>query len=215
MNKQRVRLALACAVVAMAPVSGALADDVAEGFYFGASLGQSSADIGSKSAFDTSLGVPVSSELDDTGDAWGVQIGYRFNNYVGMEVGYVNLGQADYVASITGTDEVVSRRFESSGPTLSAVGFFPVGSFDIHARAGIIYADTRVRDRDELTTTGEFLSIEAKSSSTDLMAGVGAAWNIGQNFALRVEYTKYFDVGDEDQTGERDVDVVSFGVLFR
>jgi OOP family OmpA-OmpF porin len=211
MNKQRVKLALACAVVAMAPVSGALAD----GFYFGASLGQSSTDIGSKSAFDASLGVPVSSELDDSGDAWGVQVGYRWGSYVGMEVGYVNFGQADYVASITGTSEVVSRRFKSSGTTLSALGFFPLSSFDLHARAGIIHADTRVRDRDEDTFTGEFISIEAKSSSTDLLAGVGAAWNIGQNFALRVEYTKYFDVGDEDQTGERDVDVVSFGVLFR
>jgi OmpA-OmpF porin, OOP family len=211
MNK-RVKLALACALFAMAPASGALA----EGFYFGASLGQSSVDIGSKGEFDASLGVPVDSELDDTGDAWGVQIGYRWGKYIGMEVGYVNFGKADYVAQIIGTTEEVSQRFVSTGPTLAALGFFPIGErFDVYGRAGILYADTRVRVRDEDLATGEFISFEAKGSGTELHAGIGGAWNITESFSVRVEYTKYFDVGDEDQTGEQDVDVVQFGILFR
>ena len=213
MNKQRVKLAVACAVVAMAPVSGALA----EGFYFGASLGQAIVDLPSKESFDALLGgVSATSELDDTGDAWGVQIGFRFNRFVACVLGYTNFGKADYVAELTATPEDYSVRYTSSGPSLSALGIFPIGErFDIHGRAGIIYADTRVRERLEDVTTGEFISVEAKASSTDLFAGVGASWNITPSFSLRVEYAKYFDVGDEDQTGEQDIDVISFGVLFR
>jgi hypothetical protein len=59
------------------------------------------------------------------------------------------------------------------------------------------------------------MSIEAKDSSIELFAGIGAAWNISQSFALRVEFQHYFDVGDEDTTGEFDIDQISFGILFR
>lgn len=214
MNKQRMKWALACAaVVAMAPVSGAMA----EGFYFGASLGQAMVDLGSKSEFDALLGgIPATSELDDTGDAWNVQVGYRFNRYVGMEVGYTNFGKADYVAEITNTTQDYSVRYVSSGTSISALGFLPLGErFDIHGRAGYLHADTRVRERLEDVSTGDFVSQEFKASSNELFAGVGAAWNISPGFSLRVEYQKFFDVGDEDQTGEQDIDMVSFGVLFR
>jgi len=47
------------------------------------------------------------------------------------------------------------------------------------------------------------------------LAGIGAAWNINDGYALRVEVQRYFDVGDEDQTGENDVDMLTFGVVFR
>jgi hypothetical protein len=44
---------------------------------------------------------------------------------------------------------------------------------------------------------------------------VGIAWNINEAYSLRAEYQHFIDVGDEDHTGEQDIDFLSFIVLFR
>jgi OOP family OmpA-OmpF porin len=174
-------------------------------------------DVGSKGEFDALLGgVSATSDLDDTGDAWGVQVGYRWGKYVGMEIGYQRYGQADYVAELTATPQDYSVRFIADGISASALGYFPLGDhFDLQGRAGVLWSDVRVRERLEDVTTGDFMSVEAKDSSVEFFAGIGAAWNITPSFAVRVEYQKVLDMGDEDSTGEFDVDLVTFGILFR
>lgn len=32
---------------------------------------------------------------------------------------------------------------------------------------------------------------------------------------MRLEYQRFFDVGEDDETGETDVDLVTLGILFR
>ncbi|MDY6947172.1 MAG: outer membrane beta-barrel protein, partial [Pseudomonadota bacterium] len=115
-----------------------------------------------------------------------------------------------------------STQLTSSGITASVLSMFPLGShFDLHIRGGIYYADTRVTNRlryiDGVDQDGVFnlLHRRVDASQTELFGGLGAAWNINENFALRVEYQKYFDVGDDDKAGESDVDVINVSVLFK
>ncbi len=53
------------------------------------------------------------------------------------------------------------------------------------------------------------------ASQTELFAGIGAAWNVNQSFAVRAEYQRFFDVGDDKKNYEQDIDVISVGVLFK
>lgn len=211
MNMKRIGLAMTAAL-GMLPVTASFA----EGFYFGLGGGISMPDLPSKAAFDAELGVPVTSSLDDSGTGWGVQVGYRFIPYFAAEVGYIDLGEARYDATITATGDEYSVRYLSTGVTLSAIGMFPIGPrFDVHGRLGLYWSDTRIRDRIEDPFTGDFLSVEAKGSDQDLIAGIGGAWNINESYSLRLEYQRFMDVGDEDETGEQDVDLLMFSVLFR
>lgn len=230
MNKQRVMSILLAAGLASTPVSGALA----EGFYFGISGGAASFDLPSKAAFDETyvdsldglvpgvFVVGAESSLDDSDQAWGVQVGYRWGSYVAAELGYVNFGEALYRADVLLSDGFVdapievSARVRSSGPTLAVLGILPLRErFDIHARAGVYFSDTRYRERFEDPLTGEGDSIETDGSDKDLFAGLGAAWNINESYAVRLEYQRFFDVGDEDHTGEENIDLLSVGFLFR
>ncbi|HWK52630.1 MAG TPA: outer membrane beta-barrel protein, partial [Steroidobacter sp.] len=177
---------------------------------------------------------------DDTTTPWGAQIGYRFNDWVAVEVGYVDLGEATYTLSgaMAGDyayfdgENVVTvplvGGFESgldvtsAGLTASALGMLPLGQhFDLHVRGGIYYADTRVTQRlryiDAVNQADVFnlLHRRTDASQTELFAGLGAAWNINESFSLRLEYQRYFDVGDGDKNGESDVNVFNFAVLFR
>ena len=94
----------------------------------------------------------------------------------------------------------------------------PIGQrFDLHVRGGIYLADTRVtnRIRDVESDTDNICHGRVDASQTELFAGIGGAWNINESFALRVEYQKYFDVGDDKKTGESDIDVFNSSVLFK
>ena len=194
---------------------------------------------------DTNLTVDelFGSTQDDSLTPWGLQVGFRFNKWVAAEVGYVDLGEYLYTLSgaISGglgvpcgcdPPAVVtipldggferSTQLTSAGITASVLGMLPLGQhFDLHIRGGIYYADTRVTNRlryiDAVDQEGVFnlLHRRVDASQTELFGGLGAAWNINENFALRVEYQKYFDVGDDKKAGESDVDVLNLTVLFK
>lgn len=115
-----------------------------------------------------------------------------------------------------------STQLSSAGITASVLGMWPVSPrFDLHVRGGIYYADTRVTNRlryiDAVDQDDVFnlLHRRVDASQTELLAGIGAAWNINESFALRVEYQKFFDVGDDEKAGESDVDVLNVAVLFK
>lgn len=220
----RVRTKAALAALGLGLLAGT--DALAEaGWYSGIAGGISMLDMGSKRAADDALfgGLVDSSSLDDTYGGFSLHVGYRWNSYVGTELAYLDLGEGVYEASvsnpaITSVPFDYSARFSSSGIAVSMLGMLPLGEgrFDLHGRAGVLYADTRNRGRLLDQDTGEvLLSAEVKANSWDLFAGLGAAWNINDSFSLRVEYQRFFDVGDDEETGELDIDLLSIGVLFR
>lgn len=173
------------------------------------------------------------SELDDSVSVWGVQLGYRWGKFFATELGYARLGEASYrlpvlitetetpVTGAPSTTTFVGERatqFASAGPTISALGMLPLGQrIDLHLRAGIYLADTRVtnRTRDVEFNTGNVNHGRVDASQTEIYGGIGGAWNINESLVLRVEYQKYLDVGDDKKTGEADIDVFNLSVLFR
>lgn len=252
-------VALGCALATPA----ALAEEY-RGFYFTVWGGSGEYDVAGKAAndeaildgLDAELAVlpiqpftqvtlaPEGSTQDDSLTPWGAQIGFRFNKWVAVEAGYVDLGEFLYsmTGTLTGTygflcdtcdpagiytrplagDFQRAKQITSNGITASVLGMFPLSqSFDLHLRGGLYYADTRVTDRLRYMSA-EFeddvfnlYHRRVDASQMELLAGIGGAWNINESFALRVEYQKYFDVGDDEKAGESDVDVINLSVLFK
>jgi OOP family OmpA-OmpF porin len=252
-NKTRLLAGLALGCVLSAP---ALAEEYS-GFYFSVWGGSGMTDMPSRGdiddTFDTSwvqgildniaddyndnptnpgtwtltdLGRDPSS-LDDTTSVWGALVGYRFNKWVGMEIGYVNLGEVKYdfdgvlnsnlLTVNENIDYAMGYRFSSAGPTASVVAFVPVGQhFEFNGKAGIFLADTRQTIRiTDVEFKENFYHERIDASQTELFAGIGATWNATPNLAIRVEYQKFFDVGDDDKAYEQDIDVINVGVLFK
>lgn len=230
------RLLASCATaVALCVGSVSAAHAAEEGFYFGIAGGMTSADL-SKNDLDgryQSLLIDDSydvlgyeSTLDDSDTSWGVQVGYQWGPHFAAEIGYVDLGKAVYEADFL-VEDLLSpgdmyvgserTRFRSSGPTVAVLGLLPLGeTFDIHGRAGILFARNRITEQSRDYYTGEVLgSQEFSGNSKDLFAGIGGAWNINANYTMRLEYQRYFDVGDDEDTTETDVDQLSLSILFR
>ena len=215
-------------MVALAFGLGTSGRATAEGFYFALSGGASSFDLPYNKAgvdqflveeleFNDVTVVGLESSLDDSDSGWGVTVGYRWGRYVAAELGFTNFGEALYDVDVTAefADGTIgigegSLRTRIQGPALSVLGLLPVGTaFDLHLRGGVLFADTRERVRlvDE--------PYELDGRSKDLFAGLGATWNFAENYSARLEYQRYFDVGDDDKTDEQDVDFIAVSLLFR
>jgi OmpA-OmpF porin, OOP family len=186
-------------------------------------------DPGATSVLTLDAGLRDDSTLDDNTGVWGALGGYRINKWVGAEIGYVHLGEVkyDFDGTITATfapggsedfDYTMGYRFASAGPTAAVVGFLPAGKyFEFNAKAGIFLADTRETVRLYDVDFGDnFFHTRVDSSQTEIFAGIGATWNATENLAIRLEFQRFFDVGDDDkQALETDVDVINLGVVFR
>lgn len=223
-GQARLSIAVAALGFGLLPGANALAQD--GGWYSGVFGGVAKVDIGSKGSLDTryfdDTSILDDSSLDDSDPSFGVQVGYRFTPHFAVEAGYVRLGEAVYEAEYAdplnaGHSTRFRARFRSSGLSLAALGTFPLNErFDLHGRAGAYYADTRYEEKSvDLTSNTAALPNTMDGDSIDVLLGIGATWNMDRQWALRAEYQKLLDVGDEETTGESDVDLLWFGVLFR
>ncbi len=179
----------------------------AEGVYVTAALGQSRVDL-DENGFNAglaSLGINVtSSRVDENDTSYGLNLGYAFNSHFALEVGYVDLGRASYRGS--SNIGALSLDVESHGWAASAVGSLPLNEqFSLFGRIGGVQAKV------EVSGPGGALSDRSWSP----LYGVGIDYAFTPSFGLRAEFTRYDSVGDEDKTGEGDLDNWSVGVLYR
>jgi OmpA-OmpF porin, OOP family len=179
------------------------------GFYLGASIGQ--ADYRSNcTEFTTSC------DTKDT--AWRVAGGYQFNRYLAVELGYADLGGPKTSTSQTFSGGSFEGNTDSKVTAwdLSAVALFPlVQRLFGYGRAAIYRAE--VEGTANFTTTGSATVITPASGSisetnTGVILGIGLRYELLPSLALRAEWQRYFEVGEESKV---DVDVIGAGLLYR
>lgn len=179
---------LTSAVLLAAPLAQA------EG-YIGAGVGESKAkDISSLPGGST----------DDTDTAWKVYGGYMFHPNVGVELSYIDFGK------FTGSAPGLSVDAKPKGIDLSLLGVLPLpdrtSPFSLFGKIGA--------DRWKVDTDTNVLG-SASDHGTDLSWGVGAQYDFNRNWAGRLEWNRFQDVGDENITGQSDIDLISLNVSYK
>jgi len=116
--------------------------------------------------------------------AWDVFAGYMFNDYFGAEIGFRDLGNADWTAAGFSNDAGVK------GGTLGLVGIWPLANrWSLSAEAGAMYYSL------ENTQNGT-----NKYSSNDFAPyiGAGVGYNFTDNLKLQAKYRRYENLDDTD-----------------
>jgi OmpA-OmpF porin, OOP family len=227
-----VKKILMAGALALASTTAMAAED--SGFYLNAGFGESQYDISQDDlddlalfAFESNDAIVLDAEstYDDKGDTWALSAGYRFSKYFAVEAGYVDLGSTKYRAAspviipqLGLVDATLGLDISTKGPMLSAAGFIPLGEkFDLHAHFGILFSDTEfdvtvgLDDGSSSVTDRQSFS----ASSEDVFAGVGAAFHFTKNLGVSLDYSLFQDVGDEEETGEGDVDSLRLSLQYR
>jgi hypothetical protein len=133
---------------------------------------------------------------------WSIYVGYDFNKYAAVELGWIDLGNPSDVVdkgseSFDGQSYQWKTDIEASldGMDLAVVGKVPLGeSWDLHAKIGVIWWSPDVTWKYTETATGfESYKYTEKytesSDSTDLLVGVGVSWKLNENIIFGLDWT--------------------------
>jgi len=182
------------------------------GWYAGIDLGRSRLGMNS-SDVDGALanqGVAGSSSIDNTGTAYGVNGGYRFNRYFALEGAYERLGSFDY-SSNTGSD-TISGKFKANALSLSGVGIYPLSpAWSVYGKAGLARTDATL---EACSASGATPIDNSSHTGTGLLVGAGVTYDFDHAFYANAGWDRYAKVGDYS-TGSGPIDLYMVGVGMR
>ncbi|BAU46733.1 outer membrane protein A [Sulfurifustis variabilis] len=195
----RIFVVIAVAIVATTTVAAAESPD----WYAGLGFGQTKAQ-------DIVCDLDITCSADDTDTGWKVFGGYRFSPNAAIEFGYVDLGEVTF----EGEDSflgVTKLSIEAQGFNAALTGFLPVGgSTSLMGKIGLFRWDVDAR-----ASASFFGSGSESETGIDLMFGFGVSVDVTRNAAVRLEWERFGNVGDENVTGESDVDLLSASFAYR
>lgn len=123
---------------------------------------------------------------EDDPYAWDVFGGYLFNDYFGVELGYRDLGRAEWVDYANKLNDAGAK-----GMTLGLVGFWPFADrWSLSAEAGAMnYV---------LSNNKQWGSEYYSDNGIAPYVGAGIGYNFTENFKLQAKYRRYENL-DEDK----------------
>jgi len=195
-----------------------------QNFYAGLVIGRSSADVTEISRQDilgsgfTSLNsFQNGSSKSDT--AWKLYGGYRFNPNIAAEFFYATLGKFSRNADGSGATASSSSVNFSLNSELKITGFgvaallgAPLSDrWDVFAKPGLLYWDAK---RTSTVVVGSSQSASVSKSGTSPSLGVGTSYAFTDKLSARLEWERYFDVGDKNTTDKSNVNLFALSVQF-
>lgn len=175
-----MRRTMACMILAgTAFTSTAIAGD--SNLYVAASVGRVD---GPNNAV---LGVgprPLTGKIDDGDFSWSAHLGYRFNQYLAIDFGYVDLGQLEaMVSDATGvTDSQAALSFAANGVTVAMIAGLPLGRWRPYVKGGVLFTSS------ELVYTGNGSGTTFRGRFTndveDALYGIGVDYALNEKMHL-------------------------------
>jgi OmpA-OmpF porin, OOP family len=155
------------------------------------------------------FGLPSSCTLSkkDTDSAFRIFGGFRVTPNFAVEAGYVDLGRShvDIASPVVATAD-----FKVSGLDISAIGSMPFGSnFGGMARAGLFLWKTIP------SVSSGGVTVSDRDTGVSATLGLGLTYDFSRQFGGRLEWQRFFEVGNDVTTGTTNVDFVSINGVFR
>jgi OOP family OmpA-OmpF porin len=228
--RRRMRLLIALWALAFAGYasaqSGTPYKGIYDGWYAGASIGQTSVDL-NEAELENSLNAngiahtPIS--INDTDTGWKLYMGYRFLPYFALEGAYVALGEVSAETTATAVNgiqipaQTVKAKVEANDTVyLAAVGILPFGDrFAVFGKIGFYSTET-----DAVACVSALGCINEKERDENWMYGLGIDFYFTRQWGMRAEWERFTNVGSAknccaDPSGTEDVDFISVGVIYR
>ena len=210
------------ASLALAAGTATAADD---GFYVGAGVGYGSMSVDSQkidNVLDSEL-TPTGyfvdgSNVDDGASPWSAFVGYRFMKYVAVELGYIDLGNADYSSAVSDGVDTFGRakaQWEASGWPVSVLGIWPINDeWEVFGRVGLFMGDVKLQAKAVDGNGDTLLRGNASNNSNEFIGGAGVNFNFLEKWTARAEWQAMPSLGNDD-TGSGDWNNIQASILYR
>lgn len=226
MFKKLLSAALICATAGTAQAGE-------PGIYVGGGIGQARYDDNIPSQIrdayrnDTGYSFVSATMLDDTDQAWKLFGGYRFLPWLGVEFGWVDLGEvrSNFVlhslVPLTNANATINGRYKVAGPSGTVFGEIDfTDNFSGLLRVGLYNAQLDYSEGG-ISADNSPHSYSHDDDSTKLTYGLGLNVRVNTSWDVRLDWDRYTDVGrrfalQEDTNGRFEhVDFVSLNLAYR
>lgn len=158
---------------------------------------------------DAGASAPTSGHGESSDSAMKIYFGIATSENIDVRLGYTNLGEATFNGK--NSSLTVDGSVENQGIFADLLAKFkPVEQLSLYGKIGMAYMKT------DLTVSaagpGGFYEETLSGDSFVFVPGVGVSVDLGSRVGLALEYERYLDVGNEEETGQSDIDVVSAGL---
>ncbi len=212
----------------ISPSSIALADN--SGWYVAADAGQSK--FTGTGDLNSANYAPITNTTD-TG--YRLNAGYQFNQYFGLEAGYVDFGQVTGNASYIGSypppgsntcgllcqfSYDVNLNLKTHGWTLVLTGTYPFDDgWSISARAGEIDAHSELNigvvPLPPYQAGEQPYSQNLSNTNWEGTYGLSLNWLFADHWAARLNWDRYTNLGNDSSVGHYNVNLASLGIVYR
>jgi len=210
----RTNKPLMMGLIALALASSQIAAGAEQGWYAGANLGQTDADMDSSGIVaqqraDGFTNIRLENDDDDIG--FKVYAGYQLNQYIALEGGYFDLGKFGY-KTFMDRSSVFTSDTKLRGVNIDLVAMVPL-SEKLHAIGRL--GATRYQSQDSNRGYGAVSvnPFNSKDREPGHKYGVGLQYDVNNNLALRLEAERYRI--QDIMFRNHDVDMFSLGVVYR
>lgn len=179
------RFSVLSTVVFFTAASAVLAHPV---FYVNAGLGQASYD---SSTDDDPRFV---GSVDESATSWMLGGGVNVNEYLTVEMGYVDIGELKYNGLYLGTPDYGT--VETTGWEATVIGKYPINQqFNINliAKVGLFFWES---DEEEIFNGTPLVGMS--QDGEDPVFGLGIQGRVQRSYDLRLEWNRYTNVADDD-----------------
>lgn len=177
-------------IAAMCAVMGvgvsAQAADAETGVYVRGSIGQA------HTSLDTANTIHQTYITSDSTNkfAYEFDLGYRFNKYVGAELGYVDFGKASYDLTRASNNSTSVMYVKNKAVVAAVRGFYPINDkFTVTGRVGAAFVKTSVDRQFDPAWASD--SYAGKDNQVHPTYGIGALYKLTQNVSLTGDVNWY------------------------
>jgi opacity protein-like surface antigen len=227
---QRVNTPYLCMAIMLACVSygGTLHAQGLSGIYLGGSIGRE------RNEYDTAFVDDIyEHDAAEAGDKlkytarsvnrldnmWWAYAGYMFTPNVGIDAGFIHLGELTYLTSAKLESAAATRpvatnaTLTSHGPALSLLLRLPLTeSWEVNMRLGDYYGKSQLVTG--LDFNSKYTASPHSSTGSSLLVTAGTAYGFAGHWTIRLDYLRVNQAGDGDTTGKYDVDAIAAGFTF-
>lgn len=206
-------------------------------WYIGASAGQSDFNdwtteqgiTGLRDDFGATLGIvryegTQNMNVDDSDFGFKLFGGYSFNEYMAVELSYIDMGTVEAYSRVAGTffdpidntldgDLEAKAKAEIDAFSLDLNLSYPLGnSASIIGRVGLYDADTKLRLNATSSISTDTFNYDKTDGSSGLHYGFGVSFALTDAFAIRAEWERLDSI--EAHGEEIDVDLLSASFVY-
>ena len=165
----------------LAALTCTAAANAADGWFVGGDLGQSRFTLKPPGGYSLS-----GTTQNATSTAYDLHVGYNFNRYVGVEAGYLDLGE--YSISATQGSASARAKARASGVTLAALWKLPLNEqWSVFLRTGVLAGSAKTDL--SISNPPDSASYSQTNYSGILpVLGVGATYAISKQWEVRAQY---------------------------